>query len=76
MTTATGSINNLQCSIAENEKDSKDSHEQLEPSSKFPELPKNMFGNREGTSLNGRQTGIIGGDGCCVEALKMSTNLY
>lgn len=60
MAAATGSMNNVQCNIAENEKDSKESkQQQQEPSSKFSELPQNIFGSRS-TSFNGRQIGIMG----------------
>ena len=60
MATAAGtSINNIKCSLPENETDPKTSPHGQEQSSKYSDLPQNSYGGRS-NPMNGRPIGIIG----------------
>ena len=60
MATAAGtSINNIKCSLPENETDPKTSPHGQEQSSKYSDLPQTTYGGRS-NPMNGRPMGIIG----------------
>ena len=60
MATAAGtSINNIKCSLPENETDPKTSPHGQEQSSKYSDLPQTTYAGRS-NPMNGRPMGIIG----------------